>query len=73
MRILVVEDDDSISQFIQQGLSEAGHAVDLDEEGRLGLDYALSVEYDAIVLDIMLPGINGFTFLGYHQHRCGAP
>ena len=63
MRILVVEDDESIAQFIQQGLSEAGYAVDLVEDGKLGLDYALSVEYDAIILDILLPGITGFTFL----------
>ena len=63
MRVLVVEDDESIAQFIQQGLSEAGYAVDLVEDGKLGLDYALSVEYDAIILDILLPGITGFTFL----------
>jgi heavy metal response regulator len=63
MRILVVEDEDSIAQFIQQGLSEAGYAVDLVGDGKLGLDYALGVEYDAIVLDILLPGINGFTLL----------
>lgn len=63
MRILVVEDEDSIAQFIQQGLSEAGYAVDVVKDGRLGLDYAISVEYDAIVLDIMLPGMNGFTVL----------
>lgn len=63
MRILVVEDEDSIAQFIHQGLSEAGYAVDLVQDGRLGLDYALGIEYDAIVLDIMLPGLNGFTLL----------
>src|SRR5688572_19901268 len=63
MRILVVEDEDSIAQFIQQGLSEAGYAVDLVGDGRLGLDYALGVTYDAIILDIMLPGLNGFALL----------
>jgi heavy metal response regulator len=69
MRILVVEDEASIAQFIQQGLSEAGYAVDVVGDGRLGLDYALGVEYDAIVLDIMLPGISGFTFLQELRRR----
>lgn len=69
MRILVVEDEDSIAQFVQQGLSEAGYAVDLVGDGKLGLDYAIGVEYDAIVLDIMLPGISGFTFLQELRRR----
>lgn len=63
MRVLIVEDEDSIAQFIQQGLSEAGYAVDLVQDGKLGLDYAVGIEYDAIVLDIMLPSMNGFIFL----------
>jgi heavy metal response regulator len=63
MRILVVEDEDSIAQFIQQGLTETGYAVDVVGDGKLGLDYALGVNYDAIVLDILLPGMNGFAFL----------
>jgi heavy metal response regulator len=63
VRLLLVEDEDSIAQFIQEGLQEAGYAIDLVQDGRLGLDYALTIEYDAIILDIMLPGMNGFVIL----------
>jgi heavy metal response regulator len=69
MRVLVIEDESSIAQFIQQGLSEAGYAVDLVQDGKLGLDYALSAEYDAIVLDIMLPGMDGFDLLQELRNR----
>ena len=64
MRVLVVEDEKNIAQFICQGLSEAGYAVDHVGDGVLGLDYALSIDYDAIVLDMMLPQKDGFTLLG---------
>lgn len=59
MRILLLEDEPSISQFIRQGLSEAGYAVDVLADGRDGLDYALSVNYDVLVIDIMVPRLNG--------------
>ncbi len=63
MRILLVEDEIGIAQFIDQGLNEAGYAVDVASDGRVGLDYALAVEYDIIVLDIMLPQIDGLELL----------
>jgi DNA-binding response OmpR family regulator len=63
MRVLVVEDEPSIAQFIRQGLSEANYAVDLAWNGQEGLDYVLAAEYDAIVLDIMLPQIDGLSLL----------
>ena len=56
MRILVVEDDKSIGQFIQAGLQEAGYAVDLVRVRQLGLDYALSIEYDTIILRVARAG-----------------
>lgn len=59
MRILVVEDEPGIANFVRQGLTEAGYAVDLAWDGREGLDYALAAEYDVLVLDIMLPKIGG--------------
>ncbi len=63
MRILLVEDEPSISQFIRQGLSEAGYAVDVLADGRDGLDYALSVDYDVLVIDIMVPRLNGLQLV----------
>ena len=63
MRILIVEDEPSIANFVHQGLTEAGYAVDLAWNGRDGLDYALAADYDAYVLDIMLPRMNGLDLL----------
>lgn len=60
MRILVVEDEPGIANFVRQGLTEAGYAVDLAWDGREGLDYALAADYDVLVLDIMLPKMDGF-------------
>lgn len=63
MRILVVEDEPGIANFVRQGLTEAGHAVDLAWNGREGLDYALAADYDIMVLDIMLPQMDGLALL----------
>ncbi len=63
MRILVVEDEAGIANFIRQGLTEAGYAVDLAWNGREGLEFALAAEYDVLVLDIMLPGMDGLELL----------
>ncbi len=63
MRILIVEDEPSIANFVRQGLTEAGYAVDSVDNGRSALNYALSVDYDAYVLDILLPGMNGLDLL----------
>ncbi len=63
MRVLVIEDEPGIAQFVCQGLRESGYAVDLASNGEEGLDYALVAEYDAIVLDILLPKINGLKLL----------
>ncbi len=63
MRILIVEDETSIANFLQQGLTESGYAVDLVWNGRDGLNYALSADYDAYVLDIMLPKMNGLDLI----------
>lgn len=63
MRILVVEDEPGIANFVRQGLTEAGYAVDLAWDGREGLDYALVADYDVLVLDIMLPRMDGLELL----------
>ena len=61
MRVLVVEDDESIASFISRGLHEAGFAVDVANTGRDGLIKAQAQEYDAAVLDLMLPEMDGLT------------
>jgi DNA-binding response OmpR family regulator len=61
MRVLVVEDEKGIIDFLTQGLKEAGYAVDVASDGRTGLDYALATQYDIILLDVMLPGMNGLA------------
>ena len=63
MRILVVEDDRKVASFIQSGLQQEGHAVDVVPDGNGAGDQALAVDYDAVVLDLMLPGRSGFQVL----------
>jgi two-component system OmpR family response regulator len=60
MHLLVVEDDVKAARFLRQGLEEEGHAVDVADDGEEGLRLASSVTYDVIILDIMLPGRDGF-------------
>jgi two-component system copper resistance phosphate regulon response regulator CusR len=59
MRILVVEDEKGIANFIRDGLSEEGFAVDVAPDGTRGRDMAFANEYDLLLLDWMLPGVSG--------------
>ncbi len=59
MRILVVEDERRIAAFIRRGLEEERYAVDVAYDGQEALDWAATVEYDLIVLDVLLPKIDG--------------
>ncbi len=61
MRILVVEDEPAMAESLRIGLQAEGFAVDVAADGEEGLWYAAEVEYDAIVLDLMLPKVNGFV------------
>lgn len=63
MRLLVVDDEKDVAGFISQGLREASFAVDVSHDGEEGLRLAAGESYDLIVLDLMLPGIDGFTLL----------
>ncbi|HSR65474.1 MAG TPA: response regulator transcription factor [Xanthomonadaceae bacterium] len=63
MRILLVEDDAHTAGFISKGLREDGHAVDTADNGRDGLFLATTEPYDAVVLDRMLPALDGLTVL----------
>ncbi|HET7568029.1 MAG TPA: response regulator transcription factor [Gaiellaceae bacterium] len=60
MRVLVVEDEKKLGELLARGLREEGHAADLAGRGEEALWMARAVDYDAIVLDVMLPGMDGF-------------
>ena len=63
MRVMVIEDDRKVASFIQTGLQQEGYAVDVLHEGTLAGEQARAVDYDAVVLDLMLPGRSGFEIL----------
>ncbi len=59
MRILLVEDEQNVSAFVEQGLSEEGYIVDVASDGEMALAYAQTYEYDLIVLEVLLPKMDG--------------
>ncbi|MEE9394043.1 MAG: response regulator, partial [Planctomycetota bacterium] len=63
MRILVIEDESDLATAIRDALDAASFAVDLAVDGEDGLHWALGVDYDAIVLDLMLPRLDGWSVL----------
>ncbi len=63
MRILIVEDDNEIAAFVSKGLKQAGFAVDTESDGRAGYESALVSPYDALIVDIMLPKMDGFELI----------
>jgi DNA-binding response OmpR family regulator len=63
MRVLVAEDDEVIADFVSQGLREAGYAVDVAATGPDALKKALEGGYDAAVIDVMLPGLDGLSVI----------
>ena len=69
MRILLIEDDIKISSFILKGLKEAGFAVDHAADGEDGLHLALHVPYDAAIIDIMLPKLDGLAIIEELRRR----
>ncbi|EPA9111330.1 MAG: heavy metal response regulator transcription factor [Serratia liquefaciens] len=73
MRILVVEDDISTGDYLKKGLGEAGYSVDLARNGTDGLFRALEHGYDAIVLDVMLPGLDGWQIIEVLRKKSDVP
>ncbi|WNC91839.1 heavy metal response regulator transcription factor [Paraburkholderia sp. FT54] len=63
MRILVIEDELKTAAYLKKGLEESGYAVDVANDGPQGLILALEEEYDVIVLDVMLPGMDGWSIV----------
>ena len=60
MRVLIVEDETKMAAFLKQGLEEQRYAVDVAHNGEDGLHWALNFPYDILILDVMLPGIDGY-------------
>jgi two-component system OmpR family response regulator len=69
VKLLVVEDEEDIAEFVRNGLEEQGYAVDICNNGNDGLERALSGDYDAVLLDIMLPGRDGLSILKLLRQR----
>ena len=75
LNILIVEDESSISDFVKGELEYEGYEVCIKEDGREGLEEALNNEYDLVILDIMLPSMNGFeicrriNICNYSEHH----
>jgi len=73
MRILIVEDEPKTGDYLHRGLSESGFIADLARTGPDGLHLALEHDYDLIVLDVMLPQMDGWTVLGKLRERKQTP
>ena len=69
MRILVIEDDEKIASFVVKGLQQAGMAVDHASNGEEGLDFLLATKYDAAIVDIMLPKMDGVTLIQQARNK----
>ncbi len=63
MKILIVEDESKTGEYLRQGLSEAGFVVDLTQDGADGLHLALQGDHDLVILDVMLPSLDGWQVL----------
>lgn len=63
MRLLLIEDESKVAEFVARGLRAERYAVDVAQDGLLGWDMASASNYDLLVLDLMLPGLNGMDFL----------
>ena len=70
-KILVVEDEVNVSSFIKKGLEEEGYSVDIAYDGLIGQNLALTQEYDLILLDVVLPQINGLEICKKIRERHG--
>ena len=69
MKILLVEDDVKTADFTVKGMNQSNHIVDRAEDGEIGIFWATTRQYDAIVLDLMLPKKDGYTILVELRHR----
>ncbi|MBM3814710.1 MAG: response regulator transcription factor [Acidimicrobiia bacterium] len=73
MRLLVVEDEARIADFARRGLESSGYAVDVAGDGKQALELVYGTEYDLIILDLMLPDIDGLDLLKKIRNRKSSP
>ncbi len=73
MKILLVEDEPKAAEYIRQGLTECGYAIDVAVNGIDGLHASISAEYDLLILDVMLPGLDGFAVLTAFRTKKNIP
>jgi len=73
MRLLIVEDEPKTGEYLKKGLTEHGYSVDVAKSGTEGLYLALETDYDLILLDVMLPGLNGWQVLGKLREKKETP
>jgi two-component system OmpR family response regulator len=74
MRILIAEDEKKIADFIKKGLEEMGHSIELCRDGDSAYQLATSMPFDALILDIMLPGRDGLSILkNLRSQKNGVP
>ena len=69
MRLLVIEDEERLASYLRRGLEREGYAVDIALDGEAGLWQATTARYDAIILDILLPKLNGFLVCSELRRR----
>jgi len=69
MKLLLIEDDPGIGEFIRKGFSQEGHSIDWTTRGDEGYQMAQSAQYDALILDLMLPVMDGFSILENLRNR----
>jgi two-component system copper resistance phosphate regulon response regulator CusR len=73
MRILLVEDEERIADFVCRGLTSAGYSVDHTPDGQSALDKVHQIDYDLVILDLMLPDMDGLQVLEKVRHRKVSP
>ena len=76
MRVLLVEDDREAARYLSKALDESGHSVKIAHDGEEGLEYARSKEHDVLIVDRMLPRLDGLALietLAHGIHWCACP
>ena len=74
MHILVVEDEKKVASFIKRGLEAANYSVDVEHDGEAGLSRLLKGDYDLVILDVMLPKLDGLSLMKeIRQRRVDVP